>query len=136
MPAEPANNPETLPPAVVPPPPPPGPDSEERTLAMLCHILPIVAGFIAPLVIWLIKKDQSRFLDHHGREALNFQINVLVITLILTGAAVALMIIFIGLLFLPLLFLVGIAALILEVLAGLAASRGEWHRYPCTVRIL
>jgi uncharacterized Tic20 family protein len=124
-----------LPPAQPPAPPAP-PDDEERTLAMLCHLLPIVAGFIAPLIIWLIKKDQSRFLDHHGREAVNFQINVLIITFTLAIVAMVLTFILIGFLLFPVIFAVAIAALVLEVLAGIAASRGEWHRYPCTVRII
>jgi uncharacterized Tic20 family protein len=101
---------------------------------MLCHLLPIAAGFIAPLIIWLIKKDHSRFLDHHGREALNFQLNVLIATFGLTLIAVALMFIIIGFLLLPLVFFIAVAALVLEVLAGIAANRGEWHRYPYTYR--
>jgi len=103
---------------------------------MLCHILPIAAGFIAPLIIWLIKKDQSKFLDHHGREALNFQLNVLIVTLALTLIATALMFILIGILLFPVIFFIAIGALVLEILAGIAANRGEWHRYPCTVRII
>jgi len=103
---------------------------------MLCHILPIATGFIAPLVIWLIKKDQSKFLDHHGREALNFQLNVLIVTLTLTFLAAVLMFVFIGILLFPLIFAVAIGALVFEILAGIAANRGEWHRYPCTVRII
>ena len=101
---------------------------------MLCHLLPIAAGFLAPLVIWLIKKDQSRFLDHHGRESLNFQLNVLILTLGLTIIAAILMFFLIGILLLPLIFVVAILAIVLEILAGIAANRGEWHRYPCTVR--
>jgi len=101
---------------------------------MLCHLLPIAAGFIAPLVIWLIKKDQSRFLDHHGREALNFQITVLIATLGLTIIAAVLMFFLIGILLLPLIFVIAIGAIVLEVLAGIAANRGDWHRYPCTIR--
>jgi uncharacterized Tic20 family protein len=105
-------------------------------LAMLCHLLPIAVGFIAPLVIWLVKREESRFLDHHGREALNFQLNVLIITLTLSFLAMALMIILIGFILIPVIIAVAVGALVLEVLAGIAANRGEWHRYPCAVRII
>lgn len=103
---------------------------------MLCHLLPIAVGFIAPLIIWLIKKDESRYLDHHGREALNFQLNVLILTLTLSFLAMALMIFLIGIILFPLIFAVAVGALVLEILAGIAANRGEWHRYPCAVRII
>ena len=84
----------------------------------------------------MIKKDQSKFLDHHGREALNFQLNVLIVTLALTVLATALMFILIGILLFPVIFAIAIGALVLEILAGIAANRGEWHRYSCTVRII
>src|SRR5438105_972285 len=47
---------------------------DERMMAMFCHLGGILGGFILPLVIWLIKKDESRYIDYHGKEALNFQI--------------------------------------------------------------
>ncbi len=46
-------------------------------MAMLGHLLAIVTGFVAPLIIWLIKKEESPFIDDHGREALNFQITLI-----------------------------------------------------------
>lgn len=55
--------------------PPPGPDA--KNMAMLCHLLAIFTGFLGPLIIWLIKKDQDRFVDVQGKEALNFQITVI-----------------------------------------------------------
>ena len=39
---------------------------DERTMAMLAHLLGIVTGFLGPLVIWLIKKDQSKFVAYHA----------------------------------------------------------------------
>jgi uncharacterized Tic20 family protein len=53
-------------------------DKDARTMAMLCHLLAIFTGFIGPLVIWLIKKDQYAFVDDQGKEALNFQITMLI----------------------------------------------------------
>src|SRR5215472_10802541 len=68
--------------------PPTGLTSEEKTWAMLCHLstlLSYFAGgltFIGPLVCWLMKKDSSKFVDYHGKESLNFQLNILIYTLI------------------------------------------------------
>jgi Domain of unknown function (DUF4870) len=73
------------PPDVPPSPPPVAPveaglpteiKSEDKTMAMLCHLLGIVTWFLGALIIWLIKKDQSKFVDDQGKEALNFQITL------------------------------------------------------------
>ncbi|MBN1419659.1 MAG: DUF4870 domain-containing protein [Planctomycetes bacterium] len=96
---------------------------------MLAHLLGIISGFIGPLIIWLIKKDQDPYVDYHGKEALNFQIT-LVIAYLICGA---LCFVLIGLILLPILW---IGSLILMILAGLAAGRGEYYRYPMTIRFL
>jgi len=51
-------------------------ESDEKTMAMLSHILGAVTCFVGPLIIWLIKKDESPFVDDQGKEALNFQITI------------------------------------------------------------
>src|SRR5437867_2604433 len=57
--------------------------SEEKTWGMLCHLSVLLAQFafymtfLGPFICWLIKKDSSRFVDHHGKESLNFQLNML-----------------------------------------------------------
>src|SRR5258706_10280107 len=55
----------------------PEPDQDAKTMAMLAHLLGIF-GFVGPLIIWLIKKDQSPFVDDQGKEALNFHLTVLI----------------------------------------------------------
>jgi uncharacterized protein len=80
------------PPQSPPPPPPPATPveagvpteikSEDRTMAMLCHLLGIVTWFLGALIVWLIKKDQSKFVDDQGKEALNFQLTMLIAYLI------------------------------------------------------
>jgi uncharacterized Tic20 family protein len=111
----------------------PGPD--ERTNAMLAHLLAIFTGFLGPLVIWLVSKDQSTFADHHGKEALNFQLFYLVVgaglaavTMLTLGLAI--LVVF------PLLIAIGILFLVWEIQACLAANRGEWFRYPVTIRFI
>lgn len=102
---------------------------------MLCHLLSIFTGFLGPLILWLIKKDQSPFIDHHGREALNFQITVFLASIVLFGITFALIFIFIGFILLPLLVVLPVLALVAEIIACAAANRGEWYRYPCCLRL-
>src|SRR6516162_2610753 len=51
---------------------------DERMMAMFCHLGGILGGFLVPLIIWMIKKEESRYIDYHGKEALNFQITMLI----------------------------------------------------------
>ena len=110
--------------------------SEERNLAMLCHLLGIFTGFLGPLILWLVKKDSSPFIAHHGRESLNFQITLLLVMLGLGIVTMALMLVLVGILMIPLLVVVPILALVLEILAAVAASEGRWHRYPVCLRLV
>jgi uncharacterized protein len=50
---------------------------DDKTMGMLAHVLGIIS-FIGPLVIWLVKKDQSQFVDENGKVALNFQLTMLI----------------------------------------------------------
>lgn len=71
------------------------PPSRERVWATFCHLaaltplLGIPFGLVAgPLVVWLIKKDESAFVDRHGKAALNFQISMLLLVLLLAVVGV------------------------------------------------
>jgi uncharacterized Tic20 family protein len=105
------------------------PGTDDRNLAMLAHLLGIVTGFVGALIIWLIKKDQSAFVDEQGKEALNFQITVMIA---FVGAWI-LMFVLIGALLMPLLL---IANLVFCILAAVAVSKGEHYRYPVALRLL
>jgi uncharacterized Tic20 family protein len=104
-------------------------------MAMLCHLLSILTGFIGPLILWLVKKDESAFVNHHGREALNFQITLFLAYLVIFSMVALLMFFLIGIFLVPLLILLPLLALVAEILACTAAHRGEWHRYPCCLRL-
>ncbi len=119
-----------------PPPVVPSLSEDERTMGMLCHLLGILTGFIGPLVLWLVKKDQSPFIDHHGREALNFQITLFLVMIALASVTFVLMLVVVGFLLIPVLFAIPIIGLVLEILAAVAAQRGEWHRYPFCLRLV
>lgn len=106
-----------------------GTNNDDRNLAMLAHLLGIVSSFVGALIIWLIKKDQSAFIDEQGKEALNFQITI-VLGFVIAGA---LTFILIGALLIPLLW---IANLVFCILAALATSKGEHYKYPFAIRLL
>ncbi len=113
----------------------PAPDKDARLWGMLCH-LTAFAGFIvpfgsiiAPLVIWLIKKNDIPFVDDQGKESINFQITVLI------AAIICGILMFIGIGFL-LLFALAIYAIIMVIIASIKANEGIAYRYPYTLRLI
>ncbi len=109
---------------------------DDKTWGMLCHLLTFCGligipfgNILAPLVIWLIKKTESEFVDYNGREALNFQIS-LTIYAIVTGA---LCFVFIGFLLIPVIL---IADIVLTIMATVKANNGELYKYPLTIRLI
>jgi hypothetical protein len=105
------------------------PSQDEKTMAMLSHLLTLVVGFIAPLAIFLIKKDESKFVSDHAKESLNFQISLFIYSMI----SLVLIIVFIGV---AMLIGLAIAALVLVIIATIKASQGEVYRYPLTIRLI
>ncbi len=104
-------------------------EKQEKMWAMLCHIGAIVLGFIAPLVIWLVKKDESPLVNDQGKEALNFQITM-TIAFIVAGMLMA---VFIGLILMPVLAVFNLTMLII---AGIKANEGTKYRYPVNIRFI
>lgn len=104
---------------------------EDRTIALITHLSGIIAGFIVPLIIWLINKDkpEKAWLTEQSKEALNFQITLLLAYIV----CMVLTIVFIGALLMPLVWIFG---LIFMILAGVAANKGENYRYPVTLRLI
>lgn len=103
--------------------------NDQRTMAMLCHLLGLFTSFVGPLILWLIKKDEMKFVDDQGKEALNFQITVAIASII----ASLLTFICIGFILLP---AIGIADIIFCILAAVAANKGQAYRYPATIRLI
>ena len=101
---------------------------QERTWAMLCHLGGLF-GFIPPLVIWLIKKDESSLINDNGKEALNFQISIAIcvaISIVLTP-------VLIGFLLLP---AVCIFNVVMVIIAAIKANEGQRYRYPVCIRFI
>ncbi|HEV6955154.1 MAG TPA: DUF4870 domain-containing protein [Promicromonospora sp.] len=104
--------------------------SDERLWGVLSQVGPFVAGFIAPLVIWLVFRERSRFVDQEAKESLNFQITVAVahvaaflITTITFGIG-------------GIVYLVFVAVIVFQILAAVANNRGEPYRYPVNIRFI
>ncbi|MCF8244435.1 MAG: DUF4870 domain-containing protein [Saprospiraceae bacterium] len=105
------------------------PTSDEKTMALLSHILTIVAGFVAPLVIYIIKKDESPYVRRHAVESLNFQISMAIYAF----ASFILMIIVIGVFTL---MAVGVMAFVCAIIATVQANEGKFFKYPLTIRLV
>ncbi len=105
------------------------PSANDKNIAVLTHLAGIFFSFIPALIVWLLKKDDSAFIGEQSREALNFQITM-VIGYMVAGV---LSWILIGLLFFPLLWL---ANLILCLLAAVKVSKGENYQYPFALRLI
>jgi uncharacterized Tic20 family protein len=108
---------------------------DQKNFAMFCHLIAFVGliipfGFIiGPLVLWLMKREESEFIDHHGKESLNFQISFVIygiiaaiLTLVLIGIVLAI--------------ILGILWLVFIIVAAIKASNGEMYRYPFTIRFV
>lgn len=110
-------------------------DKDARTWGMICHLSAFV-GFViplgtvlGPLVVWLIKKNEIPFVDDQGKEALNFQISVLIAFVI----CVLLMFIVIGVV---LAFALAIYTIVMVIIAAIRANEGIAYRYPYALRLI
>ncbi len=126
-----------------PPEPPAGlsPDNSEKQFALFVHLSALIGFFIpfgniiAPLVMWQIKKNESAFIDDQGKEAVNFNLTLLIIGL----ALLLLTLITFGLgalLTAPLGLALCVAWLIFAILAGIKANEGVAYRYPYILRLI
>jgi len=112
-----------------------GISADERQWAMFAHLSALIGfilpfgNLIGPLIIWLMKKETMPFVDQQGKEALNFQITVTIAMMV----SAILIIVVIGFV---LMFIIGLAALILTIMAGIKANEGVAYRYPFTLRLI
>ncbi|MFP4171875.1 MAG: DUF4870 domain-containing protein [Candidatus Hydrogenedentota bacterium] len=111
-------------------------DKDARLWGMLCHLSALLgftcipfANLIAPLIIWMVKRETHPFVDDQGKEAVNFQILLSVIGIVIG----LLMFVGIGVFLYPILFVV---LLVFAILAGVKANSGEYYRYPFNWRII
>jgi uncharacterized Tic20 family protein len=107
------------------------PTSDERTFAILSHILAIVPGIgiFGPLVIWLIKKDESSFVEANAKESLNFQLTMLICFIVSWILAFIVVGFF-------LLAALGITNVVLVIVATVKTSENKIYRYPFNFRLI
>ncbi|PWI30259.1 DUF4870 domain-containing protein [Flavobacteriaceae bacterium LYZ1037] len=145
-------------------------DNHQKNIATFIHlstfsrfIIPL-GNFIGPLILWIANKDKSEFVDAHGKQAINFQISILLYAIILGMLTIPFFVfnLFSGLDFInidtfdsihlsltkpsPLLYITGglgfiaftgfILELVFIVKAGLAAKDGDYYKYPLTINFL
>ena len=108
----------------------------DHSMETLCHLLGLAgltaipfANVLAPLILWLWKRDTVPGVDAHGKEAINFQLSMSIYTIL---AAFSIFIV-IGVVLLP---AVLITNLVLIIKASVKASRGEFYQYPLTIRFI
>jgi len=102
-----------------------------------------LAGFVVPfgnvlgpLLVWQVKKHEIPAVEPHGRDSVNFQLTVLIVTVIAAALMFALSFFCIGLLLLPVVILVPLLGMVFAVIAGIKANNGEPYRYPCAWKLI
>lgn len=109
------------------------PDKDARTWAMICHLMALCGyvipfgNILGPLIVWAIKKDEHEFINDQGKEAINFQLTMIIAFII----SCLLIFVIIGI---PLLAAVAIFDLVMIVVAAIKANDGIRYRYPLTIR--
>lgn len=101
--------------------------SDERIFAVLIYVSSFFTAFIGPLIIWLLKKESSAYVNYHGKHYFNFLISYFIYGFI-AGITV---IIGIGLLLVP---IVAIAIFVFTIIAAIKAYEGEMYQIPFTIR--
>jgi uncharacterized protein len=102
---------------------------DDRLFAMLLYVLSFPFPVLGPLVIWLLERDTSDFVDFHGKEYFNFIISFTIYTIISS----ILVIVLIGFV---LLFAITIAAIVITIIAAVKAYQGETYRIPLVIRFI
>ena len=100
--------------------------SDDKLWALLAHISYFVLGVFGPLIIWLVKREESAFVEDQAKEALNFQLSVLIVSFV---CAVTVCLI-------PVTIVVAIGGIVYSIIGGIQAYDGIAYRYPYTFRII
>lgn len=103
--------------------------NDDRLMAMLLYVLSLFVPVIGPLVIWLVKRDQSEFIDYHGKEYFNFLISY-TIYFFVSGLLTIILIGIVGII------LIGIYVFVFTIIAAVKAYDGQKYRIPLVIRII
>ena len=114
--------------------------SDTTTWAMAAHLTALAAlfvgfPFVGPLVVYLTKKENP-FVRRHAAEALNFNLSIMLYTIVLAVVTFVLLFVLVGVLLIPLFVALFVGWIVFVIVASVAASRGEEYRYPLTIRFV
>jgi len=98
-------------------------------LSLLSNFLIPLAGLVAPIVIWQIKKEELPGLDAHGKVAVNWIISAVIYGFV----SFLLVFVLIGI---PLLIALGVVSIVFPIIGGVKANNGELWKYPLSIRFL
>jgi uncharacterized Tic20 family protein len=107
----------------------PEPSNDDKNIATITHLSGMLFAFIPSLVVWLLKKDDNAYIAAQAKEALNFQVTIVIAQLV----AAVLIWVLIGFLLMPLIWL---ANIVLCIIAAINTSKGETYRYPFSLRLI
>ena len=113
----------------------PEPTADEKLWGAIAHVSPVLLSALGPLLVMLLKGNQSVWVERQAKEALNFQLTVLAVAAVLIVAGL-LLFCFGGWLLWKLLAPLGLAVAVLSVYAGIKAHEGAMYRYPFNVRLV
>ena len=106
------------------------PGGNEKIWSLLSHLSGFIGlPFLLPLVVYLSMRGDSAYVTDNAREALNFHLSVVIYCLL----CVPLTLVLIGI---PLMMLIGVASLVLSIIAAVKASEGRCYHYPLTLRLI
>ena len=107
--------------------PPVTPSGDDNLWIIFCHISPLLGvGIFVPLIVYLVKKDESPLITHHAKEALNFQISIVIYSFVCAITCIGA----------PLIFFIVIGAMVLSIIAAVKATDPIPYRYPLTMRLI
>ena len=105
------------------------PSNDDKNIATVTHLGGTVFSFIPALIVWILKKDDSAYIGDQAKEALNFQITVLIAQFI----AAILAWVLIGFILIPIIWILNV---VFCIIAAIASSKGETYRYPLCLRLI
>ena len=104
--------------------------SNDKLLAILCHLSFIIGiGFFLPLIIYLVKRNESVFVAAHAKEVLNFHISILLYII----CCIPLFFVLIGFV---IVFVIALVGFICAIIGAIKVSESAFYRYPLTIRFI
>lgn len=105
------------------------PSNDDKNIATITHLSGMLFSFIPSLIVWLLKKDDNEYLSAQAKEALNFQLTILLAQFV-SGILIAILV---GFLLLGIIWLFNV---VLCIVAAISTSNGETYRYPLCLRLI